>query len=106
MQIINTIISKNLWCQEQGAQILKINQPMISKIKHLKTHVFSLNQILLFLLRLNYSIKLVIDNELQFAIEAQPSILKTKIALMCLITDIITKNGWTQKKAGETLKID
>lgn len=61
LQIINAIIERNSWSQIEAARVLGIDQPKVSKIKHLHSAEFSLGRLFRFLLRLNYNMDLVVN---------------------------------------------
>ena len=107
MKIINAIIDNNSWAQEEAAEILKIDQPKVSRIKHLKTSGFSLERILLFLLRLNCHIDLSVTLPDDIAIiDVQSDIKDTKLEVMYLIVSIIAKCNLSQKKAASLMRVD
>ena len=107
MKIINVIIDNNSWVQGEAAEILKVDQPKVSSIKHLKTIGFSLERILLFLLRLNCHIDLSVTLPDNISIiDVQPDIKNTKLEVMYLIVSIIAKCNLSQKKAASLMEID
>lgn len=61
LQIINAIIKRNSWSQIEAARVLGIDQPKVSKMKHLYSAGFSLGRLFRFLLRLNCDMNLVIN---------------------------------------------
>ncbi|APR97845.1 XRE family transcriptional regulator [Wolbachia endosymbiont of Folsomia candida] len=90
VKIINTIVQRDSWSQEEVAEVLKVNQPTVSRLKHLKISSFSLERIFLFLLRLNCDLNLVINRpEYITTIKVRSNIKNVRIDIMSYITSII-----------------
>ncbi|WP_253300022.1 helix-turn-helix domain-containing protein [Wolbachia endosymbiont of Chironomus riparius] len=74
INIIKSIIEKNSWTQSYAAEILGIDQPKVSQIKNDKINGFSLERLLVFLKKLNYTVIIkVAKNE-----EVKPELEKVK----------------------------
>lgn len=61
LRMIIEIINYNQWNQTAAAKMLGVDQPKISQIKNGKTSGFSLERLLLFLLKLNCKVDIVIS---------------------------------------------
>lgn len=107
VKIINTIVQRDSWSQEEVAEVLKVNQPTVSRLKHLKISSFSLERIFLFLLRLNCDLNLVINRpEYITTIKVRSNIKNVRIDIMSYITSIIAKYQLTQVEAAEVMLIN